>query len=248
MTFLQFPNFPSKALLQSRWTARETQLFDLYLQNSVLIHSGLLMENAGYFLSQTVLALISNRPSHILFLVGPGNNGGDGLVAARHLYQISNITASVFAPLGLPTTRNTPARDAAEVVSNLHLPISSHSSADLACTDLVVDCLFGVGLTRPVTGVAAEALEWASSIEAPILAVDCPSGLDSTTGQILGTALPAQHTLSYIGPKAGFYLEQGPATCGKIQLAPIGVSAELALRWLKAHRRAPDQEVVLTKR
>ncbi len=221
------------------WTQKEAEGFDFFLQEACGIPAGILMENAGKASAEIALNLsIENGYSNILFLVGPGNNGGDALVSARHLF--SALPIQVWAPIGPPKDPNSPAYSAWDALQRMNVPLSERGGSPIELTPatLVLDGLFGIGLSRPVEGAAAEALQMIYQSPAKVLALDIPSGLDTDTGCIHGKALPAHWTLSFVGPKRGFFLQDGPLLCGQIQTAPIGVSSAFAEAWLENRRVA----------
>ena len=150
-----------------------------------------LMEAAGRAVARTMMRRYP--PCRTLVLAGPGNNGGDGLVAARYL-----------AAAGWPVQ----IRRLAEV-----------KLADVQRAELVVDSLFGAGLSRDVTGHAAALLAAAKRI----VAVDVPSGLDGGTGQVRGFAPQAELTITFFRKKPGHLLYPGRALCGALVLCDIGL-------------------------
>jgi hydroxyethylthiazole kinase-like uncharacterized protein yjeF len=150
-----------------------------------------LMEAAGRAVARAMMQRY--RPCRTLVLAGPGNNGGDGLVAARYL-----------AWAGWPVR-----------VKRL----DEASLDDVRRAELVVDALFGAGLSRDVGGKAAELLAAAKRI----VAVDVPSGLDGGTGQVRGFAPQAELTVTFFRKKPGHLLYPGRALCGELLLRPIGM-------------------------
>ncbi len=219
------------------WNGQESIAFDHYLQQDLAIPAGLLMENAAHSLARLTQMLTDGPAGAILFLVGPGNNGGDGLVALRQLHQATPHSLHLWAPLGLPHQPGSPAADAAHTVQHLAYGASTDAPSIQQPIRLIVDAFFGVGLSRPITGNIAEVIQHCQSLQAPVLAVDCPSGLDATTGDVHGTCLPADYTLSFVGPKQGFYQGQGLQMAGQVHVAPIGVSHAFAQQWLTVHRQ-----------
>ncbi len=97
--------------------------------------------------------------------------------------------------------------------------------------DLIVDAIFGTGLARPVRGAAAEMIERINAAEAPVLAVDVPSGLDCDTGRALGTAVKATRTVTFVGPKSGFFEPGARRYTGTVVVADIGAPVELVERF-----------------
>jgi hydroxyethylthiazole kinase-like uncharacterized protein yjeF len=172
-----------------------------------------LMEAAGRAVARAIRARF--RPCRTLVLAGPGNNGGDGYVAARYLEQAGwPVAVAALAP-------PSPGTAAAAAAERWHGPMVALSTAEVARAGLVVDALFGAGLTRPL---APEVTQVLRTVQVPLVAVDVPSGLDGATGQVLGHALQAALTISFFRLKPGHVLLPGRALCGeKTLLADIGL-------------------------
>jgi len=171
-----------------------------------------LMEAAGRAVARAIRARF--RPCRTLVLAGPGNNGGDGYVAARYLEQEGWPVA--VATLSLPS----PGSVAAAAAARWHGPMAAFNEAEVARATLVVDALFGAGLTRPL---APEVIQVLRTVQAPLVAVDVPSGLDGATGEVLGHAPQAALTISFFRLKPGHLLLPGRALCGETLLADIGL-------------------------
>src|SRR5262249_35252056 len=103
---------------------------------------------------------------------------------------------------------------------------------------LLVDGLFGVGLTRPLEGAAREAVEHVNASRAVVLAIDIPSGLSADSGEALGAAVRAAETIAFVGPKRGFFVDAGPAHVGTWRAVEIGFPAREAEAWVRARRAA----------
>ncbi|HEY4328163.1 MAG TPA: NAD(P)H-hydrate epimerase [Phycisphaerae bacterium] len=190
-----------------------------------------LMENAG---RAVALAALNFHPQKILILAGPGNNGGDGMVAARHLFNSGlGVTLLLLAPrdsykdaaavqLAILDAMQIPAQ-----ILSPGLPELQHWLVNSAPGDLLIDALFGTGLSRPPEGLAAELIRAANASGHPILAVDIPSGIDCDSGLPLapGTAIRATETVSFCGGKKGF--SAAHAFTGKITIADIGAPRAL---------------------
>ena len=171
-----------------------------------------LMEAAGRAVARAIRARY--RPCRTLVLAGPGNNGGDGYVAARYLEQAGwPVSVAALAP---PSTGTA----AAAAAARWHGPMVAFGEAEAARAGLVVDALFGAGLTRPL---APEIVEILRAVQAPLVAVDVPSGLDGATGEVLGHAPQAALTISFFRLKPGHLLLPGRALCGETLLADIGL-------------------------
>jgi hydroxyethylthiazole kinase-like uncharacterized protein yjeF len=173
-----------------------------------------LMEAAGRALARAAMRRF--RPVRTLVLAGPGNNGGDGWVVARLLEQAGWPVA--VAPLGMPR----PGSDAALAAARWRGPVVPFSRAEADRAGLVVDAVFGAGLSKPVDGLAAEVL---GCLRAPVLAVDVPSGVDGETGQVRGVAPQAALTVTFFRRKPGHLLFPGRGLCGEVMLADIGLPA-----------------------
>ena len=242
MTFsdLLGPRLPMHG--EPRWTGEESAAFDLYLQGEIGIPAILLMENAGQATACLALDQLEalNVPAEapILILAGPGNNGGDALVAARGMHQASASPLIIWAPLGLPAEASSPAGLARDAAATLGIAIHRDTTppACLQEAALILDGLFGVGLNRALTGDAAAAVLAIDSAAGRVFALDLPSGLHADTGEILGVAPQAQSTLSYIGVKHGLEAGDGPRLAGEVWTASIGVAPPIAQDWLAKQR------------
>ena len=180
------------------------------------IAGSVLMENAG----QAVADAISRRfpPRPVAVLCGPGNNGGDGFVAAR-----------VLAKRGWPVRvallgdRGALKGDAATAAACWPGKVEAVSGAMLDSAGLVVDALFGAGLARPIEGIAAEIIATLDGQNVPVVAIDVPSGVDGGSGEVRGMALKAALTVTFFRRKPGHLLMPGRVHCGETIVAPIGV-------------------------
>jgi hydroxyethylthiazole kinase-like uncharacterized protein yjeF len=177
-----------------------------------------LMERAGRSVADCAGEMVKSGAS-ILILCGPGNNGGDGFVAARCLsgrgYQVS------VGFLGQQTALRGDAALAAESWSGPVLPLKGIS---LDRIDLVIDALFGAGLNRPIESEARVALEKVAASGVPVLAVDVPSGVEGNSGQVLGFAVPATRTVTFARPKPAHLLYPGRRLCGPVVVKDIGIT------------------------
>ncbi len=179
-----------------------------------------LMERAGGAVADKAMAMAPPGGS-ILVLAGPGNNGGDGYVAAR-LLKDQGFTVQVAA-LGDPEALQGDARWAYEGWKGEVLPNDQVDRGHLARQDLIIDALFGAGLTRALDGEAARLVRDVIDSGRPLLAVDLPSGLDGATGRALGTVVQAATTVTFHRMKPGHVLYPGRKICGAISVADIGI-------------------------
>jgi len=159
-----------------------------------------LMERAGAAAAELAISLLADDGKDVLVLAGPGNNGGDAMVVARIL------TEKFF--------RVSVAKTLEEIANDKHW-------------SLVLDGLFGIGLTRPIEGGFARLVEYANAQTCPILALDVPSGIDSDTGRVLGCAVRATHTVTFIGLKPGLLTLEGPDHSGEVAVADLQLGKPL---------------------
>lgn len=175
-----------------------------------------LMERAGVAVARAAVDE-AGAGRRIAVVCGPGNNGGDGFVAARLLRE-----QGFDVRLYLLGARSVLSGDAALAAARWTGKIESIGSAPLDC-DLVIDALFGAGLSRDLKGEAFRAVDWAAATNAPIVSVDLPSGIDGESGLIRGAALRAKHTVTFCRMKPAHLLLPGRIHAGKISVADIGV-------------------------
>ena len=180
-----------------------------------------LMQRAGLAVARLALA-VAPHARRVWVACGPGNNGGDGLVAATHLHGAGfDVEATLFGDAQrLPDD----ARRALASAQQAGVPLSSAAPAQAA--DLVIDALLGLGASRPPQGTIAEAIAAINGMSAPVLAVDLPSGLNADSGRQLGTVtVVAAHTLSLLTLKPGLFTAAGRDHAGQIWLDTLGVSS-----------------------
>lgn len=178
-----------------------------------------LMEQAGRAVAELASSLVNPFYPAILLLAGPGNNGGDAFVAARYLKQHWHALSVVFAD-----DANQLPPDARHAYEGW-LACGGRVQPDILPGNygLVIDGLFGIGLTRPLQGVHAELIAQANALPAPKLSIDIPSGLCADTGRVLGCAFRADITLSFIARKPGLHTQDGPDFAGKVLLDTLGL-------------------------
>lgn len=186
-----------------------------------------LMERAGLAAADLGGSLCRSQGGAVLILAGPGNNGGDAFVAGRLLRQRGFAVSVVFTgdqdrlPLDAAVAYRRFDDDGGSALSSI--PSGPRWS-------LIVDGLFGIGLQRPIGGRYAELVSAINALarrdHCPLLALDCPSGLDADTGKLCGVAVRASHTLTFIAGKPGLYTADGPDHCGVISVAALDLDAE----------------------
>jgi len=209
-------------------TATEMRALDRTTIDEVGIPALTLMETAGRAVAAAARAMLADPAGHVAVVCGPGNNGGDGFVAARVL-RAAGGDATVY----LAAAREKIAGDA-----KTHLQILERSGGVIRMIDtpsalgelrgaiagaaLVVDALFGVGLARPIEGHLGDVVAAINEARRR-LAVDIPSGLDSDTGHVLGVAVRADRTITMAAHKVALAGAPGFAYCGAVEVADIGV-------------------------
>ncbi|MBB4064789.1 NAD(P)H-hydrate dehydratase [Gellertiella hungarica] len=176
-----------------------------------------LMERAGQAVAAAALRLYPEAKRFVV-LCGPGNNGGDGYVAARALAQAGAET-TIHALADTAGLKG----DAAEAHRRCALPVAPLSAWRPAVGDVVIDAVFGAGLARDVPPDLARVIREVGERELPVVAVDLPSGLDGLTGQIRGAAFMASHTVTFMTAKPGHALLPGRQLCGPVEIFDIGI-------------------------
>jgi ADP-dependent NAD(P)H-hydrate dehydratase / NAD(P)H-hydrate epimerase len=175
-----------------------------------------LMENAGAAVARHLGARFKRQP--VVVLCGPGNNGGDGFVVARHLSD-----AGWKVRVGLLGERAALRGDAAKMAALCPVEIETIAPDTIQSATLVVDALFGAGLSRPLEGVALALVRALDERKLPVVAVDVPSGVSGDTGEVLGGAAHAALTVTFHRRKPGHLLLPGRALCGETIVADIGI-------------------------
>src|SRR3984885_4711348 len=178
-----------------------------------------LMENAGRAVADAIASRWSPRP--IAVLCGPGNNGGDGFVAARYLADRGWRVR--LAWLGDPRALK---GDAPTMARRWHGPVEPLSSAVLEGAECAIVALFGAGLTRPLDGVAKDTVGALNASPIPVAAIDVPSGLQGDLGRPLdddGICIDADLTVTFFRKKPGHVLMPGRLRCGEVVVADIGI-------------------------
>ena len=176
-----------------------------------------LMERAGAAAAARALQLLTDPSRPVLICAGPGNNGGDAFVVARLLRAQGIATHVVFRadPDRLPPDARAAFErwraDGGECLSAI--PHGDYG--------LIIDGLFGIGLTRPIRGEYAEWIERINAQPCRILALDIPSGLDGDTGRMLGATVRATHTVTFIADKPGLHTLDGPDCCGEVSVCDL---------------------------
>ncbi|MBP6342711.1 MAG: NAD(P)H-hydrate epimerase [Candidatus Omnitrophica bacterium] len=192
------------------------------------IPSLVLMDNAGRAVAESVVKYLKKQKHpKVVIVCGCGNNGGDGMVAARYI-TLAQIKTDVFL-IGTPDDLKPDPKVFCKTLAPLGVRVKAVKKIDavfirsLAAADVVIDALFGIGLNRPVTGLYREAIEAMNSQARRIWAADISSGLDGTSGDIWGVAVKAFRTVSFSFLKTGFFKKDGPRHTGRIEVVDIGI-------------------------
>ena len=198
------------------------------IEGEALAGGAPLMARAGLAAARVAHDMLSGaarHPARVLVLAGPGNNGGDALEAAVHLRaQGCEVTVAAIA-------------ERARLPADAAAALGKWQDAGGTCVgalpapaafDLVIDGLFGIGLTRAVAAPYADWIAAVNAAPAPVLALDVPSGLDADTGAVFGCAVEATRTVTFIADKPGLHTRQGPDHAGAISVAPLDLRVAYA--------------------
>jgi len=179
-----------------------------------------LMLSAGQAVAEAALDLVADGP--IIVVCGPGNNGGDGFVAAAELAAQGRDVSVI-----LMCDREALQGDAASAARGWKYPILPFNPQAIGRPALIIDALFGAGLSRPVEGEAYEMIAAINASGVPVLAVDLPSGVNGTTAAVMGIAVRATETVTFFRKKPAHLLLPGRLQCGHVRLADIGIDAKV---------------------
>ncbi len=209
----------------------EMNKIDEYIVNEIGISASVLMENAGRVVAHHIYNGHDNL-KNVLILSGIGNNGGDGFVVARHLCE-KGVDVKVVA-VGQPKEMNECAKLSFQIIKNLGIPIYHINDGGgvalleklIPIQDMVVDAIFGTGLSKPIEGFYEMVVDAVNRLSDYTVAVDVPSGIDSDSGQIFGSAIRADKTISFIFPKVGNIMYPAADCCGELIVETIGISTK----------------------
>jgi len=201
-----------------------------------------LMQRAGQA-SFRAMRLRWPRARSIAVFCGAGNNGGDGFIIARLAYE-AGLSVTVYCLAQLSRIRGD-AKLALEQLQTTPVPILIFTGEFDAATELVVDALLGTGLSGPVEGEYAQAIECINrqrhNTRCAVVSVDIPSGLHADTGTILGVAVHADQTVTYIGVKQGLLTAQGPDVCGQLLFDDLQINSQIYKGVVPAALRLTNQ-------
>lgn len=218
-------------------------LFDKITIENIGIPSLVLMENAGRCIFEEIKKNFAHA-KNILIVAGKGNNGGDGLALARHLF-LNNYRVDIYLAFG--EVRGD-AEIQLKILENLGLkPLNSRP--DFKNYDLIVDAIFGTGFQPPVKGEIGDLINEINASKVDVISVDIPSGLSADTGEVFSPSIKAKITVTFQFPKICHVLFPAAKQCGKVVTADISIPSSLAsdvkreiltLKHLKLYRREED--------
>jgi NAD(P)H-hydrate epimerase len=203
-----------------------------------------LMENAGRGVADVALKELKasrDNSGRVAVVTGKGSNGGDGFVCARHL-QNNGIPVTVFSLAKPEALSGDAAVNARAWVKSGGELLTLQSNKDLRKhvlamrhSSLIIDALLGMGLTSPVTGIYADAVTTINKLGKKVISIDMPSGIDATTGKVLGCAVRADITVTMAMPKLGLFTYPGHFYAGRVEVVDIGVPRSMiddaSIRW-----------------
>jgi NAD(P)H-hydrate epimerase len=208
-----------------RLSRQQVRLIDRLSIERYHIPGVVLMENAARAVADVACDMLgNNKGANVLVVCGGGNNGGDGLAAARHLHN-REMNVQIFLT-SQPGTYENEAKINWEIVQAMKIPIVK--SLDATEPDLVIDAIFGTGLIQPPRSGFEKIVGTVQGWKAPILAVDIPSGLDCDSGKPLGPAcIVATRTVTFVAEKRGFAELGAGDYLGEVTVGDIGCPREL---------------------
>jgi len=232
------------------FTRAALQEYDRLAVRECLVPAAVLMENAARHVADVALdGLDGDDP--VVVVCGPGNNGGDGFAAARHLHNAGLPVHVVDCSGAVDGDLSNESRTNRMIAKRMGLPwhrwaaglrLRSLPGSPAALPGLIIDAVLGTGLSRPVTGEVADAIaaiNAAGDAGVAVLSVDCPSGMDVETGNAQGACVRASVTVSFVGLKEGFLTLEAQPMLGEVVVADVGAPRELAER---LGRRAQETE------
>lgn len=215
--------------------AAEMANIDRTTIDKIQIPGIVLMENAGVGVVEEIENILEDvTGKQIVIFCGKGNNGGDGYVIARHLYDRGADVAVFLA--GKKEASKGDARINLNILENMGIEVTEISSLEEISPfhhiDVVVDALLGTGVTGAVTGFLAELINYINSLDAPIVSVDLPSGMETDTGAVHGACVHADCTVTMAHLKTGLLFSPASDHAGEISVIDISVPPEVSISLL----------------
>jgi len=211
-----------------RLTRQQVRNVDRLAVERYRIPEVVLMENAAIAAANVAVEMIDPNRGVVLILCGGGNNGGDGLAIARHLHNRGYETHILLA--ADPGKYSGPAKINWDICQAMMLPSASATATAIVGSGagLIVDAIFGTGLTQAPRPPFAELVAAIEKTRIPVLAIDIPSGLDCDTGRVLGSAcVTATRTITFVAEKIGFDQPEARKYLGQVSVGDIGCPIEL---------------------
>jgi len=212
-----------------RLTREQVRLIDKLALERYHIPGLVLMENASRAVADAIISMASVADASVAIVCGGGNNGGDGFAVARHLHNRGAHVDLVLAAA--------PARLRGDALMNWQIVeamgienVDFHDSEDVVnahAVDIVIDALFGTGLSRQPDADMTKLIEVMNRSGLPIVAIDLPSGLDCDSGEALGACIRATRTVTFVAEKVGFANPASKQYTGEITVGDIGCPREL---------------------
>lgn len=227
-------------------TAAEMRAIDKKTIKDFGIPGAVLMERAGRSVAEKVKQLYPRQK--VIVLAGAGNNGGDGIVAGRDLYN-SGWDVSMFILLA-EEKLSPDCLSQYRISRQTGVPIEfrkKFDSKDIRGA-IIVDGILGTGLSKPVTGFMANVIAFVNKFQSPVVSIDIPSGVSSDTGEVMGAALNAAQTVTFGLPKRGHFLYPGAEHTGRLYVEDIGFPEELLSAESLACATLGSQDIILPKR
>jgi hydroxyethylthiazole kinase-like uncharacterized protein yjeF len=211
-------------------TAKQMRALDSAAIEKHGIRSLDLMERAGAGLADAVLGLLPDGEGAVLVIAGSGNNGGDGLVAARLMKEagadVEVIVLSARSKLSPDAQANFGRLSGDDIHTVESADAFDEATGEVGMPDIIVDAIFGTGIDREVSGLPGHAIDYMNGSGVGIVSADIPSGLSADTGEVMGRAVRAACTVTFGLPKAGFFAGQGPEHAGCVSVVDIGIPQE----------------------
>lgn len=204
---------------------KDMQLLDQYTIEKLGLPGIVLMENAGASVVHEVLKDFPSRETKITVFAGGGNNGGDGFVIGRRLID-HGYPVKLFLAVSEQKIKGD-AKIHFDVYKNRHLPLTEDIDEAIQSADVLIDALLGTGIQGEIKSPFLNIMKAINEAQKIVYAVDVPSGVNANTGEVLNIAVKATKTISFVLPKSGFYLQQGPQYVGQIRIADISVPTDI---------------------
>ncbi|HNX29815.1 MAG TPA: NAD(P)H-hydrate dehydratase [Syntrophomonadaceae bacterium] len=214
--------------------AAEMQDIDRRAASEYGILSLVLMENAGIRTAEMVPEMLGSAAGKkVIILAGRGNNGGDGLVAARHLHNsAAEPVIFLMGKVGQLSPDSKVNYDILQKMTDRIYPLTEDSqreklSLELLDADIIIDAIYGIGFKGSLNAFETDIVQLINKTKAPVIAVDIPSGVEADSGKVNGEAVKAAATVTFALPKPGLILEPGKNHTGKLKIADISIPAAL---------------------